>query len=153
MRLNRLNLRGLWFFFIFVQRLLYRIRLMDVQNYLHMRKFLLFVGVFLLTTAGFAQTEVPAFGEQGSAEIDLNKCVTLDNSTEVQNFYVLDISHLGLASENDAWDYFNYISDNLLTYHVFYSDMKVTLELHLERTGEAKDINWWNSYLETKCDK
>lgn len=136
-----------------MQRLLIHIRLTKEHNYLHMKKFLLFVGLFVLTTAGIAQSEVPAFKDQGSAEIDVNKCVTLDNSTEVQNYYVIDISHLGLTSENAAWDYFNYISDNLLTYHVFYSEMKVTLQLHLERTGEAKDINWWNSYLETKCDK
>ncbi|MCH2233720.1 MAG: hypothetical protein MK078_05650 [Crocinitomicaceae bacterium] len=118
-----------------------------------MKKLLLFVGIFLLTTAGIAQTDVPTFDEQGSAEIDLNKCVTLDNKTEVQNYYVINISHLGLTNENDTWDYFNYISDNLLTYHVFYSEMKVTLQLHLERTDEPKDINWWNAYLETKCDK
>ena len=57
-----------------------------------MKKFLLFVGIFLLTTAGFAQTDVPAFDTQGAAEIDLNKCVTLDNSVEVQNYYLIDIA-------------------------------------------------------------
>ncbi len=148
-----LNLSRLVVFFIFVQRLVFHLRLTIVHNYLHMKKFLLLVGIILLTTAGLAQTDVPAYDTQGSAEIDLNKCVTLDNSTEVQNYYLIDISHLGLTTENDAWDYFNYISDNLLTYHVFYSEMKVTLQLHLERTGEPKDINWWNAYLETKCDK
>lgn len=118
-----------------------------------MKKFLLLVGFAFLTSVGIAQSELPAYDKQGSAEIDLNKCVSLDNSGEIQNFYVLDIAHLGLTSENDAWDYFNHISDNLLTYHVFFTDAKVTLEVHIDRTGDAKDISWWNSYLDNKCDK
>lgn len=117
-----------------------------------MKRILLVLGITFLTATGFGQTEIPTFEDQGSASIDNNMCVSLDATSPLKNFYVIDISALGFENEEEAWKQFGYIADNLLTYHVFYSEQKVTLQLHLERTDE-NTVSWWNAYLENKCAK
>lgn len=104
---------------------------------------------FVFSTISFSQTDDGL--DYGNATISDHYCVTLDPAQPIQEFYEIDIAHLGLASEKLANDKFGFIENNLLSYTVDFVESKAYLQVHLDRTSEPKDIVWWNEYLTSIC--
>ena len=86
-----------------------------------------------------------------NATITIEDCVTLDTSKPLQDFYSIDISHLGFASEYEAKKHFGRIMNNLVSYHVDFANSKVVLEVHIDRVSSSTDVAWWNEYLSSLC--
>lgn len=97
----------------------------------------------------YAQSYVPAASTEASITTDY--CVTVDNTQPLQQFYSIDIAHLGLESEYAAKKKFGHIQNNLISYHVDFENTKVILELHIDRAPEGTDVSWWNEYLSSLC--
>jgi len=86
----------------------------------------------------------------GQATID-TKCVTIDDSTPLKQYYVIDISHFNFTNYDDAFDVFGYISNNYLTYRVDFEHQVAFLEIHADRTPELQDVSWWKNYILNLC--
>jgi hypothetical protein len=86
-----------------------------------------------------------------TATITTENCVTLDATQPLQNFYSIDIAHLGFASEYEAKKHFGHIMNNLVSYHVDFANTKVVLEVHIDRVSSSTDVAWWNEYLSSLC--
>lgn len=88
----------------------------------------------------------------GSASMDANFCLTLNAEEPLHEFYVVDISAFGFATETDAKKTFGMKSNNLITYNVDFANNLVIAHLHLDRTGEPKSLEWWSEYLLSVCE-
>ena len=86
-----------------------------------------------------------------TATITEDYCVQLDADNPVQEWYEMDITHLGFASQDEANKAFWSRANNLVSYNVDLSENKAYARVHLDRTPEPKDINWWNDYLNSLC--
>jgi len=113
------------------------------------RKLTNFLWILLIGSPAFAQLE--GHDDHGTAIITEELCVTLDDEKPIQEFYAIDITHLDFESAKIANDRFGFISNNLLTYSVEFESNTAYLQVHLDRTSEPKDINWWNDYLDSLC--
>lgn len=76
-----------------------------------------------------------------------NLIVITDSNPEVQESYLADISNLGLATEQDAIDKFNMLSDNLISFKLNWAELSVSIELRIDDSNSAWSINDWNKYL------
>ena len=108
----------------------------------------LLLAFILAPMSMFAQDEEI---EYGTATVSSEYCVNLDTEAAISEYYVIDISHLAIATELDAVNNFGFISNNLLTYSVDYAAEKAYLHVHLDRTSSPKDIVWWNEYIISLC--
>jgi len=113
----------------------------------NLKSIILSTGFAFITAASVAQ--VPE--TSASATITTDNCVTLDATQPLQNFYSIDIAHLGLSSEYLVKKHFGHIENNLITYYVDFAHSKVVLELHLDRVPADKDLTWWGEYLTSLC--
>lgn len=114
-----------------------------------LRRILIMTGLILVSSLTKAQSDWPE--NFGSATIDANHCVTIDTTSPLQDYYKMDISHLGFATEVDAQKVFGYISNNRLTYRVDFDNQVAYLLIHADRTPEPKDVIWWNDYIHSLC--
>ena len=117
-----------------------------------MKKILAIVALSLSPILGFGQ-ELPNFSDYGTATIDENHCVHLDDTKPIERYYSIDFSHLNFENETEAFTAFGMIANNLLTYSVYFDEQKAVLLVHTDRTLKREDIVWWNNYLESLCDK
>ena len=108
----------------------------------------LFILAFLCGSLSLSAQES---ADMGTATLDANYCLTLNTDQPLNEFYSADISGLGFDTELDAKKTFGMKSNNLITYSVDYSNNRVIAHLHLDRTREPKDLQWWSDYLKTVC--
>jgi hypothetical protein len=85
------------------------------------------------------------------ATISSEYCITLSTDSDVQEYYVLDIAHLGISTKAEGQDKFGFIENNLISYEVDLITNTATMQLHLDRTSEPKDVIWWSEYLNSLC--
>jgi len=107
----------------------------------------IFVALFCFSFTMSAQDS----GTVGTAEIDANYCLTLDDSAPLTTYYAADISALGFESELDAKNVFGTKSNNLITYSVDFENNQVIAQLHAERLSAPKSLAWWSEYLLNTC--
>ena len=86
-----------------------------------------------------------------TATISDSYCVTIDATQPLQDYYEINIAHLGFADAEAAETKFGFIQNNLVTYYVDFANSKVIMELHLDRTYDPKDAAWWSEYLTSLC--
>lgn len=91
-------------------------------------------------------------GTIGSAELDANYCLVLDEGESVVEFYSADISAFEFVSEIEAKKQFGMRSNNLITYTVDFENSLVVAKLHVDRLSSPKTIEWWNTYLLSLCE-
>ncbi|MCG8577316.1 MAG: hypothetical protein MI810_20700 [Flavobacteriales bacterium] len=115
----------------------------------NLKRTALLLGLFIFSVSSFGQSNVPE--PTGIATVTEDYCVTLSTEKPLQNYYEIDITDLALESEYMAKKRFGHINNNLLTYHVDYSNSRVILEVHWDRVKETTDVNWWNTYLSDLC--
>ena len=87
----------------------------------------------------------------GTANLTPEKCISIDVTSPVQEFYVFDITPLGFASEEEAAQYCNTDLSNLLTVYLDYPNTQVYLQLHTDRLTETKTVEWWSNYIGGYC--
>jgi hypothetical protein len=114
----------------------------------YLYKFLFLICPFLIANNSYSQVE-PSYP---SATINSEFCVGISMDSPLSEFYTIDISGLSFESELDAVNKFGFICNNLITYVVNYSENKVILHLHLDRTYEPMNLEWWGDYLDSRCD-
>ena len=76
-----------------------------------------------------------------------NLIVIIDSNLEVQESYLADIGNLGFATEQDAIDKFNMLSDNLVSFKLNWAEMSVSIEFRIDDSNSAWSITDWNTYL------
>ena len=103
-----------------------------------------------LSTTASAQLDFSSISA-APAYLSPEKCISLDVSAPVQEFYVMDITVLGFASEADAELACNRDLSNLITLHLDYASNQVYLQIHTDRMPEAHTIQWWNAYVNEYC--
>lgn len=113
----------------------------------YLYKFLFLICPFLFANNSFSQVD-PSYP---SATINSEFCVSISMDSPLSEFYTIDISGLSFESETDAINKFGFICNNFITYTVNYSENKVVLHLHLDRTYEPMNLEWWGDYLESRC--
>ncbi len=115
-----------------------------------MKSFVLFLFLFLflflsVNKVSFAQKALPA------ASIDANWVVQIPNNNPVQKEYEASISALNFSQEQ-AYRFFNWYSENLVIFQLDYASQKVKIIL-----GVDYRPNWtatdWNNYLAQKANK
>lgn len=106
---------------------------------------------FLLGTSQLKAQNYSDIDTYGQATITEDKCVTIDDSAPLKQYYAIDFTHLNVANYSDAFDIFGYISNNYLTYRVDFEHQIAFLEIHADRTPELKDVNWWKNYILNLC--
>ncbi len=111
-------------------------------------KKLLFVIAFTSGTMSFAQESTQ---NAESAQITSPNCLTLNAEAELTQQYVADATPLNWESAAAAKKWCGYNSNNLVTYSADYANNKLLITIHTERTGESKDLTWWNNYLTSRC--
>ena len=114
----------------------------------YLYKFLFLICPFLIANNSYSQVE-PSYP---SATINSEFCVGISMDSPLSEFYTIDISGLSFESELDAVNKFGFICNNLITYVVNYSENKVILHLHLDRTYEPMNLEWWGDYLDSRCN-
>jgi len=71
------------------------------------------------------------------ASIDTNYRITIP-SIPIQRYYYVDISHLDFADEQEAiYLLTSYVTANLISNEVFYSEGYMQIQLHLEHIPES----------------
>lgn len=86
------------------------------------------------------------------ATISGNYCVVLNNGSELVEFYMADASGLNWTSGAEAKKQCGYHSNNLVTFQADYANKKILVRIHMDRTKEPKDLDWWNKYLQSICN-
>lgn len=86
-----------------------------------------------------------------TATISDSYCVSIDATQPLQDYYEIDIAHLGFVDAESAQAKFGFIQNNLMTYYVDFTNLKVIMELHLDRTNDPKNVAWWSEYLTSLC--
>lgn len=110
----------------------------------NLKKLLLFVSL-LFGGLSFSQDQV------GSAKISTSFCTILEGESEVLSTYVADATLLNWSSKKQAEKACGYYSSNLVTYQADFENNQLIIRIHVDRTSEKKDLNWWNMYLNDKC--
>ena len=113
----------------------------------YLDKFLFLFCPFLFAINSYSQEDAA----YPSATMDSEFCVSISMASPLSEFYTIDISELTFESELDAINKFGFICNNFITYVVNYSENKVVLQLHLDRTYEPMNLEWWGDYLESRC--
>ena len=113
-------------------------------------KNLVFVCLFCGSFASFSQDWMSEV-EWKTASVDLNYCVTLDGTSEVGEYYTMDITAFGFTDEVEAKKQFMTRANNLVSYYVNVAEQTAYAHIHLDRTPSPQDIVWWNNYLLSLC--
>lgn len=77
--------------------------------------------------------------------------IRIDENVAVQKNYEANISAVGFKSEEQAQKFFNWFTDNLITYQLNYSAQKVNISIYPERLKTAWTATQWNTYLANKA--
>ena len=106
---------------------------------------LFFLVLSLSVVTGFSQ-DVPV-DELPVATINESFYVTLPDGP-VENYYYVDISHMVFADEQEAvYLLAGYVTGNLITNEVFYSDGYMILQIHHEYMPEGIELDFMQNYL------
>ena len=116
-----------------------------------MIKNILFPVLFILFSSNLFSQNFADHSKYGNATITENFCVSIDDTKELNRFYVLDIAPFKFSDIESARKKFNSISNNLLTYSVDFPNNLVYLEIHTNRTKEVKSATWWKNYILSLC--
>ena len=116
-----------------------------------MIKNILFPVLFILFSSNLLSQNFADYSKYGNATITENFCVSIDDTKELNRFYVLDIAPFKFSDIESARKKFNSISNNLLTYSVDFPNNLVYLEIHTNRTKEVKSATWWKNYILSLC--
>jgi len=94
-----------------------------------------------------------SFGQdnEGVGKVNGSFCLTLQGENDVKDIYIVDATSLNWASEKEADKACGYHSNNLVSYRANFEENKLIVRIHTDRTGEKKDLNWWNEYLASIC--
>jgi hypothetical protein len=107
---------------------------------------ILFFALCVFTSAAFGQ-DIPV-DELPTATINENYLLTLDASAPLSEYYKVDISHLTFANENEAVKTMKrFLTANLVSNQVYYSEQYMIVKLHLEYLGETANITDVQHYL------
>lgn len=109
-------------------------------------------------TAGMIITSLIAlsaftYKKSGTATVSGNYCIDLGADSIVYDTYLIDISHLDLASEHDADNKFGFISSNLVDFQVNFTEKKVLMLLLKKHLGEKTWLKSdWEKYFQSRCN-
>ncbi|HNW98960.1 MAG TPA: hypothetical protein PKK00_11175 [Bacteroidales bacterium] len=78
------------------------------------------------------------------------KEIQLDTTSAISEFYEANIIVLGFKSEEEAMNYFNSKTDNLIAYTLDYATSKVIIQLHLTYADSSWGVSEWNKYINDK---
>ena len=115
-----------------------------------LKRALLGIALLGLSTTASAQMDFSSI-TAGTATLTPEKCISIDVTEPVQEYYVFDITPLGFASEEEAAQYCNTDLSNLLTVYLDYPNTQVYLQLHTDRLTETKTVEWWSNYIGGYC--
>ena len=115
-----------------------------------LKRALLGIALLGLSTTASAQMDFSSI-TAGTATLSPEKCITIDISQPVQEYYVFDMTALGFTSEAEAAKHCNTDLSNLLTVHLDYPNNQIYLQVHTGRLTEAKTIEWWGNYVSEYC--
>ncbi len=116
-----------------------------------MIKNILFPVLFILFSNSLFSQNFEDHAKYGKATISENFCVSIDDTKELNTFYVLDIAPISFVDMESASKKFNSLSNNLLTYKVDFPNQLVYLQIHVNRTKELQSAGWWKNYILTLC--
>ncbi len=116
-----------------------------------MIKYILFPVLFILFSCSLFSQNFEDHVKYGKATISENFCVSIDDTKELNPFYVLDISPFSFVDIESARKKFNSMSNNLLSYKVDFPNHLVYLQIHVNRTKELQSASWWKNYILTLC--
>ncbi|NOQ74695.1 MAG: hypothetical protein GQ574_21965 [Crocinitomix sp.] len=107
--------------------------------------------IFLLVTLSVATFSFSQSTDAGTATIDGNYCLVLDNDSEIQEQYSADATGLNWTSAAHAVKKCGFHTNNLVTYKADYENNRILIQIHTDRTYDSKDVIWWNQYLQSIC--
>jgi len=104
---------------------------------------------FLILSANAQNySEIANYGE---ATVTENGCVTINDSYDIREFYVIDISSFNFSNYKEAANKFGVISNNYLTYRVDFENQVAYLKIHTERRNKPETATWWKEYILGLC--
>lgn len=115
---------------------------------LNMKSIIIFLFLFLFLSVSresFAQKALP------TASIDANWVVQIPNSSPVQKEYEASIALLNFSQEQ-AYRFFNWYSENLVVFQLDYASQKVKIILGVDYRATWTTTDW-NTYLTQKANK
>jgi len=114
----------------------------------NLKRFFLLVAISI---ASFSFSQTSDSDKTGSATIDGNYCLVLDNANELQEHYTADATELNWTSAIEAAKYCGYKSNNLVSYTADFDNNKILIQIHVDRTQKKESLLWWNEYLKSIC--
>jgi len=113
-----------------------------------MKSVILFLFLFMflcVSKATYAQKALP------TATLDANWVVQIPNASPVQKEYEASITALNFSQEQ-AYRFFNWYSENLVIFQLDYASQKVKITLGTEYRPSWTTTEW-NNYLSQKASK
>jgi len=76
--------------------------------------------------------------------------IRLDSNSDLKEYYIADISGLNFSNAEEAVEYFNSKTDNLLSYEIDFNKKEVIVHLHIKSALPFWKLSDWQNYLNNK---
>lgn len=116
----------------------------NIGNYLRRNAILL---VFFHSIFGISEGFAIESIEIPKAEFKSRTEVTLDKGSALSEFYSANIEILNFSSKEEALDFFNLRTNNLVSYELDYERKIVIIKFFIEYADPSWSVNEWEKFL------